>query len=201
MNPLNKSLHRRELEKYLKSLLPNLKGRICDIGSKNRRYDHFLSSRPIAVDIIPNKEKDILEGDIQNLSFGDNSFDSAICLEVIEYTSSPQKSIQEIHRILDKNGKAVVSVPFMMRTHEDRGRYTKEYLQELFAIFNSVLIIPIGNFYTIILDILRGKIIDQSFFIRIFLGIIWLPLLVFLPLSKISKDKRYVSGYIIIAQK
>jgi SAM-dependent methyltransferase len=201
MNPLGKSLHRRELEKHLKYLLPGLSGAILDVGSKNRRYDYLLSSRPIAIDIVPNKEKDVLDGDIQNLQFQDNSFNSVVCLEVLEYVRFPQKAIDEMYRVLQAEGNVVVSLPFMMRSHEDRARYTKERLLEFFKNFSEVTIIPIGNFYTIILDVLRGKIMEQGFIFKIILGILWLPLTIFLPLAKLSKDTRYVSGHIVIAKK
>jgi SAM-dependent methyltransferase len=201
MNPLNKSLHRRELEKHLKYLLPNLKGRILDIGSKNRRYDYLLSSYPIAIDIIPNENKKVSAGDVQNLSFIDGSFDSVICIEVLEYVKSTDQAVKEIYRVLSLGGQAVVSIPFMMRTHEDVGRYTEQHIQDMFAFFSKTSIIPIGNFYTVALDIFRGKIIDQPFLARLLLGILWLPFLCLLPIAKISRDRRYVSGYIILAIK
>ena len=52
----------------------------------------------------------------------------------------------------------------MSRIHQDELRFTKDYLEnEIFPIFSQVKIYPIGNFYTIILDILRGKIQNIKF--------------------------------------
>lgn len=201
INPLNKSLHRRALERKLRGILPTLSGRVLDIGSQGRRYDSLLPSKPVAIDLIPNSALDIAEGDVQALSFSDESFDSVMCLEVLEYIESPRKAATELYRILASGGTLVVSTPFMMKTHDDRLRYTSKRLKELFETFSSLEIIPIGNFYSIILDIVRGKIMDRSLPLKLFLGLLWLPLLLLLPLAGISKDKRYVSGYLILAKK
>ncbi len=197
------SPHRNWLEKYLKKELPKLEGDVLDIGSKSRRYDWLLKNKPIAIDLVENKGKDISFGDVNNLNFLDNSFNSVVCLEVFEYLTTPQKAIDEIYRVLKPGGKLVLSCPFMYKTHEDQMRYTNTYWEkELLAKFSQKEIKPIGNFYTIILDIIRGKIIKNKFKpIKYFLYLPYLFLVLFIPLSKLSKDEVYISGYFITAKK
>lgn len=200
---IHKSPHRNHLEKHLKVFLPKLTGPIFDIGSKNRRYDHLLKVKPVSIDLIENKEKEVSVGDITNLNFQDSSFQSVICLEVLEYVSDFKKAISEISRVLVVDGEAVISVPFMYRTHQDKVRLTDLYIRELFGTqFSSIHILPVGNFYTIILDILKSKINQVKFkLLRYLCYLPYLFLVLFIPLFKFSKDESFVSGYVILAKK
>ena len=47
----------------------------------------------------------------QNTPFADNSFDKIVCSELLEHVPDPKAVIKEINRILNKKGKAVISVP------------------------------------------------------------------------------------------
>lgn len=203
VNYIKKSPHRNFLEKYLKKELPKLKGSVLDIGSCNRRYDWLLSQKPVAIDIKADKEKQVDFGDVNNLQFTDAFFDNIICFEVFEYLKSPQKAIDEIYRVLKPAGKLVLSCPFMYKAHNDQLRYTADFWEEtLLKNFSQKEIKTIGNFYTIILDIVRGKIAKIIFKpIKWFLYLFYLLLVLLVPLSKLSKDKVYASGYFIIAKK
>lgn len=200
---IRKSCYRNLLENYLKGFLPKLEGNILDIGSKDRRYDFLMKKKPIAIDIVEHKEKEIIYGDVNKLNFEDEHFDSAICLEVLEHLTTPHKAVSEIYRILKKNGTLFLSVPFMVKAHGDYLRFTKNYLKEnIFTLFSEVKIYPIGNFYTIILDILRDKIIKIRFTpLRYFSYLPYLLLVLFIPFSKLSKEDGYISGYFIVANK
>lgn len=202
-NYIKKSPHRNQLESYVEYNFPLLKGSILDIGSKNRIYDHFLNQKPVSIDIIENKEKEVNFGDVNDLKFPDNSFDNVVCLEVLEYVSDINISVKEISRVVKPQGVFICSIPFMYRVHEDSCRYTDIYLNNLLSsYFSSVNIYPIGNFYTIILDIVRGKIIKIKYRIfRYFLFIFYVILVSFSFIARISKDKNYVSGYFIICHK
>lgn len=47
----------------------------------------------------------------ERLPFEDDSFDAAVCLEVIEHVVDPEEAVREIHRVLAPGGALVVSVP------------------------------------------------------------------------------------------
>lgn len=198
-----KSSHRNYLEVYLKKELPKLRGSVLDIGSKSRRYDWLLKQKPIAIDIVENKEKDVAFGDVNDLEFRDEMFDNIVCLEVFEYLTTPQKAISEIYRALKPGGMLILSCPFMYKAHQDQMRYTGDFWESvLLKNFSQKKIKPIGNFYTIILDILRGKIAKIRFKpIKYILYLPYLFLVLFIPLSRLSKDQSYVSGYFITATK
>jgi SAM-dependent methyltransferase len=202
LNYIKKSPHRNCLEKYLKKELPRLNGSVLDVGSGGRRYDSLLKEKPEAIDTKTNKAIDIKFGDVNNLAYSENSFDNILCIEVLEYVKTPLKAINEILRVLKPQGTLILSVPFMYKTHEDFLRFTSDYLKELFISFSSLEVLEIGNFYTIILDVLRGKIAKLKF--KPLKWLLYLPyiiLVLFIPLSKLSKDKVYASGYFVIAKK
>lgn len=197
-----KSPHRNLLEEKLKTLTPHLKGKILDAGSKNRRYDSFLDGEVVAIDLKP-QGKRVQKGDLRSLKFVSNSFDGVLSTEVLEYVAETSQAIFEIHRVLKKGGFTLVSTPFMYKVHGDYLRYTEAYLREQFSKFSKVEILPIGNFYTIILDILRDKIVVlKPRVLRYLLYLPYLFLVIFIKPSMILiKDKNFVSGYIILAQK
>jgi ubiquinone/menaquinone biosynthesis C-methylase UbiE len=52
-----------------------------------------------------------VKGDAQVLPFEDESFDVALCLEVIEHTVSPGRALKEINRVLKPDGILVLGTP------------------------------------------------------------------------------------------
>ncbi len=58
-----------------------------------------------------NKKARLFQADAQNLPFKDHVFKQVICSEVLEHLLDPSASLQEIARILEKQGIVVVSVP------------------------------------------------------------------------------------------
>lgn len=201
LNFIKKSPHRIHLESYLENFLPKLNGSILDIGSKNRRYDYLMKETPIAIDLNENKDKNVLMGDVQNLSFEDSSFDNVICLEVLEYVDEPKRALSEIFRVLKKDGILILSVPFMYKFHEDRLRYTKSFLQENTSAFSKVEIFNIGNSYSTILNIFYSKIKHIKFSpVRILLTIVYFPFAIFSP-CRFMKKGQFNSGYFLVATK
>lgn len=80
---------------------------------------HFIDLRPIKADI-PNL--DLLEGDIENLPFKDNSLESVSCLHVIEHIglgrygdaldiNGPEIAARELSRVVKPNGILYLSTP------------------------------------------------------------------------------------------
>lgn len=201
LNLLKKTPHRNQLEQYLREHLPRLSGSILEIGSKNRRYDHLLKEKPAAIDLMENKEKEVKRGDINALEFQDGSFSNIVCLEVLEYVNTPEKAVSEMYRVLSPGGTLVLSVPYMYALHDDQLRYSELFLKELFTGFKKVEIYAIGNAYTVILDILYGKIkkIHFSFF-RHLVTLLYAPFTLFIP-KKVARGGKYISGYFIVAHK
>ena len=53
----------------------------------------------------------LVRGDAEYLPFPDNSFDHVVCLGVLEYLQSYDRTLAEVHRILRPEGIAVFAVP------------------------------------------------------------------------------------------
>ena len=56
-------------------------------------------------------ETERIAGSVLDIPFADNYFDTVISTEVIEHTNNPKRAIQEMHRVLKKNGVLVLTVP------------------------------------------------------------------------------------------
>lgn len=123
-NLFQKYWHFRRFREVLKLLTP-VDGKVVDIGCHSGLFTekiiHKISPKEIyGIDIskksIEKAKKRIRQGkfqtgDAQNLPFEENSFDAAFCLEMIEHVDYPGKVLQEIHRVLKKQGYALVLVP------------------------------------------------------------------------------------------
>lgn len=201
---IQKSPHRISLEKLLTKFAPRIRGEVLDIGSKNRRYDKLFSAKITAADIEENIPKNVIKADINKLPFKNESFDSVLCLEVFEYLKDPQKAMSEVYRVLKDKGTLIATFPFMYKFHYDQLRYSETFIkEELLKEFKSYEIKAIGNYFSIILDILRDKIIFIKFrLVRFLLYFPYLALTALLPLIiKLSKDNKHISGYFVIATK
>lgn len=113
------------IEKYAK-------GRLIDIGCGDVPFKEYILPKVEQYDTFDiekrtNEVKYI--GDIHDMHMLKNSsYDTALCLEVLEHVSNPFQALKEIHRILKKNGILILSVPHLSRLHEephDYFRFTK----------------------------------------------------------------------------
>jgi SAM-dependent methyltransferase len=50
-------------------------------------------------------------GELKDLAFPDESFDAAICTEVLEHVVDPRAVLQEMRRVLTRTGRAVITFP------------------------------------------------------------------------------------------
>lgn len=200
---ISNSFHRNILESYLFKY-SGIAGNIIDIGSKNRRYDYLFSGEVTAIDIVGDKSKKVLSGDVYGLNFKKNSFDGILCLEVFEYLSDHKKAIEQMTRVLKPGGTLLLSTPLMNNFHQDKTRLTHIYLRELLKHrFREVEIFSIGNGLTIIADIARYYLTNvKPSFVRY---LFYFPFLLFAPLVEVrgikSPSKRFISGYFVVCKK
>jgi len=132
--------------------------------------------------------------DAHSLPFEDNTFNGLISLEVFEHLHDPNLASKEIYRVLNKNGIAIISIPFMFRIHGnpyDYQRFTKDGIKILFKQFKKVKVMEYGSRVHVISDLITTS---NKFWVilRIFNHVISL-------FDNASKDCP--SGYIIILTK
>lgn len=116
----------------------SLRGRVIDLGCGIMPYAELL---PPAVtlyhglDLTVRDSRPTLIGDVQSLGMlRDGSYDSVVCLEVLEHVPDPAHALAEMTRILTDSGILVLSVPHLSRLHEiphDYYRYTEYGLRYL----------------------------------------------------------------------
>lgn len=122
--------------------LPLLKqyshGRLIDLGCGDMPFRGLLSKQIESyesLDFFPRSSQVTYTGDIQQMDMiPSDTYDTAICLEVLEHVADPFLAVREIHRTLKIGGVLIVSVPHLSRLHDephDYYRYTQYGLRYL----------------------------------------------------------------------
>ena len=94
-----------------------IKDKMLDIGAGDGSLIKSLKNigykDVIGIDLEP-KNETVLKGDISNLNFNDNSFQTITLTEVFEHLTIEQieTGLHEIKRVLMKNGHLIITVPF-----------------------------------------------------------------------------------------
>jgi len=147
------------------------------------------------MDVFPEFKPDIV-GDIHDIPLKDGSVEAIICLAVLEHVRNPIKAIDEIYRVLQPGGKALIYVPFLYYYHNHKGiygdywRFTYDTLKMFSEPFSAHEIeIVRSRFETICRLTPLGK---YTFFIS---------LARFLDKIFPKEDTRQVSGYYLFLQK
>lgn len=132
---------RSGLVKHMRSLAPQLKGDLLDVGCGRKPYKSlFTVNSYLGLDIEnpghSHEQEDIdVFYDGTTFPFPDNQFDSALCNQVLEHVFNPEDFVKEIHRVLKPGGKLLLTVPFAWDEHEqpyDFARYSSFGLKALF---------------------------------------------------------------------
>ncbi|MDD5032891.1 MAG: methyltransferase domain-containing protein [Candidatus Pacebacteria bacterium] len=139
-----------------------IKGDTLDLGAGSAKYRDIIKSkseRYVAFDMFPGEHVNVV-GDVLELPFEDNSFDTIISTQVLEHVEKPWVMIEEIYRVLKKDGICFLTCPFMSPYHpdpKDYFRYSKDGLLSLFknAGFEIIECEYYGLFFTVIEELLR----------------------------------------------
>ncbi|MFC1709485.1 methyltransferase domain-containing protein [Candidatus Omnitrophota bacterium] len=79
---------------------------------KSRGYDVTATEvSKIRLERMKDSGIDAVFADVNKLPFGDNSFDTVICGEVLEHIDSMAKGLAELERVCRQDGKIIISVP------------------------------------------------------------------------------------------
>lgn len=155
------TIARQQQDYYLQQVLPELKGKILEMGATPKR-DYLEWTVDIEEYIKTNlypKDESILKVDATDINMPDNSVDGIICVSVLEHIEDFRTVISEFYRILKPGGKLVFSVPFVYYYHgapDDYYRFTVSALKHLLKDFYKVKISAIGNHWDNIAHMLQG---------------------------------------------
>ncbi|MFX0071065.1 MAG: class I SAM-dependent methyltransferase [Candidatus Hermodarchaeota archaeon] len=205
---LKKTYHRNLLEKLLFKNKNRINGKILDIGSKNRRYDSLFNGEITAIDIVPKPEFNVIKGNLTNLDFEQESFDSILCLEVFTYldVNDIKKGFNEIYRVLKKKGQAIISMSYIYAENDENFRLTQLHISKILSEIKGFKfkIFKIGNKYTSIYDMFRDRIKNKKSRILINIALASILFIYYMVLKLISLDQKidtYPEGYFILCQK
>lgn len=188
---LTKYLRRHFIERAISSF--SAKGRVLEIGSGQ---DWRYCPTSITVNRDESARPDLI-CDAEHLTLEDESFDTALCIEVIEHTTSPHAIVSEIHRVLRPGGRLLLTVPFVFEIHDTRDyyRFTRMGLEHLLRDFSEVNIRNDGGVFCVMFHFIRLSPIGKLLF----------PLLnnlgFYLDWIFRQKDPRITLGYTVTAIK
>ena len=160
-----------------------------DIYIKHLSCDKFYS-----MDIRPQKDVDVV-GDIHNLDWESDYFETIVAIEVLEHCYDPKLAISEIHRLLKSGGTCILSTRFMFPYHpcdKDYFRFTQDSLNDMFSMYSDVEIVHHGNGFQVFWQMISYRSALLTFPLRIFNNLI---------ASFDSKSTVYPSGFIVRAIK
>ena len=80
-------------------------------NKSNNTYGFDVSENMIKIAKSKNKNGKLYVGDAENIANKDDSFEFAVCMDVLEHLENPKKCLNEIKRVLKKNGIAFVVNP------------------------------------------------------------------------------------------
>ncbi len=136
-------LIRRSIAKAIKDNAPLLgNGALLDFGCGTKPYKIFFQNVTtyIGVDLkIEGREATQKEVDKfydgKTIPLGNESIDALLSTEVLEHVFNIEELLKEFNRVLKKDGKALITTPFMWEEHEmpyDFARYTTPALFHLY---------------------------------------------------------------------
>jgi SAM-dependent methyltransferase len=122
----------------LERVAPLTRGRLLDVGCGSKPYQRIFAGH--VDEYVGLERRDSFEltsaaagavpdvyYDGGRMPFADESFDTVLCIQVLEHTPEPQALLEEIARVMRRGALLVLSAPFVFRLHEephDYFRYT-----------------------------------------------------------------------------
>ncbi|MBS3066396.1 class I SAM-dependent methyltransferase [Candidatus Pacearchaeota archaeon] len=143
-------LHFSEVLKDIKKYSPEIRGKVLDLGAGKSPYKKFFknTSEYLRLDNRDYKGIDIVADITKKLPIKDKSFDSVVCIQVLEHVKDPEFVVNEICRILKNNGRCLLTTHMAAPLHGepyDYYRFTKYALEDLFKDFKYVEIKESGG--------------------------------------------------------
>jgi len=213
---LSKRASRKNLETFIVKSFNN------DLGNKNHKVLNIGSGGDIeklikrffsnvySIDIDENRKPD------QLIDLCDEKFLEKIkykpsivcCFEVLEHTQNPLKAIDNIFKLIEKEDKVLVSVPFNFHIHDepyDYYRFTYYGLKLLFKNFSKVEIKKrngwLESIFVNIIRLEKENSLSSRILGKTFLILYYLLFPIIFIIQKIFPSNNLTTGYFVEAIK
>lgn len=116
-----------------KLLQPQATDTIVDVGCGDGDVTKELPGEIHGIELLKSRVErarkngvNCIHGSAEKLPYKDNTFNKAICSEVLEHLFYPEKAVKEIHRVLKPGGFCVFTVPIneIILSRDHLRRYT-----------------------------------------------------------------------------
>ncbi len=199
---------RQTLHQFLAAFPPAALG--LNIGAGKTKIDPRVKNLEIeageGIDIV---------GSVENIPCQDGHFDFVITQEVLEHVPSPDKAMQEIHRVLKDAGRVYIQLPFVIGYHpcpSDYWRFTHEGIAQLahangFTVVQSGLSVgPAVGFYRIAVEFFAvlASVLFQALYkpTKLVFSLLLYPIKWLDPLMRTSLEaNRIAGGCFIVCEK
>lgn len=154
------------IEAGLREVAPLARGRLLDVGCGDKPYEPLF--RPHVTEYLGLEHAPSWSATAASarggpdvvysgprLPFDDASFETVLCVQVLEHTPRPRELVAELGRVLKKDGLLVLMAPFSFRLHEephDYFRFSVHGLRELCAGAGLTIVEarPLGSLWSLV---------------------------------------------------
>lgn len=188
----------------LEDNLDYLNGKVLDLGCGKGKYKNIILTRAtkyMGADLYGDENIDI-RTNAKKTPFEDSSFDSIVCLQVLEHIDEPHKVINECFRILRKGGYIILTTPWLYPFHgepDDYYRFSRRALEFLFhnAGFEIIKLESRGGRFRILSAFAR-KWVKIRLLKKLITGFLDFSDLIFIKNNKKNLD---TPSHLVIAKK
>jgi SAM-dependent methyltransferase len=136
-------LQLRTIARELRPAMARLSGQVLDVGAGQSPWRAWLPSTATyqGIDVgfahafgMDGGRSDIVYYDGRIMPFGDELFDCALCIEVLEHSEDPELLVAEMARVVRPGGTLLLTVPWSARQHHlphDYHRFSRGRLETL----------------------------------------------------------------------
>jgi SAM-dependent methyltransferase len=186
-----------------------LRGMVLNAGAGTRDVTHLIEGELINQDIRwPDDQRTHINifSPIDKIPKPADTFDTILCIAVLEHVENPHEVVQEFFRVLKPSGYVIASVPFLQPEHKvptDFQRYTLDGLTRLFAIHGFVIeeVRPLFSVYHTIHWIIYEWLTIKNSITYKMLRVLLLPPLVVLAKRSTLTSNKLASAFRILARK
>ncbi|MBI2647155.1 class I SAM-dependent methyltransferase [Candidatus Woesearchaeota archaeon] len=152
----------KRIGKLIKEELGRNKDITLDLGCGTKPYYHKnISGKVICFDKVKNSTTNVI-GNANNLPFKTNTFNNVISINSFYYFDNPFDVVRDLHKILKKDGKLILVMPFFYPIHDvpvDKYRFTKYGIVALLGQYFKIdKIKAVGGIFNIPAIILHSLI-------------------------------------------